>query len=229
MRERAITASGDLAVARLALADAAGLPLDAPVVIAAPAVPATPADGDALVAQALGSHPDLRGAALHVRLADNELRTARAAWLPTVGVRTAWELDGATPRDQQGSWIVGAEVRVNVFRGFADAARLAEARQRQLRAAADQERVARRIALDVRAAVARLTAARARDDAGRAALAQAREAQRIIRDRYDNGLATMTDVLRAAEAALDAESRAMAAASDVILQGVALDRAVGRL
>jgi len=56
-----------------------------------------------------------------------------------------------------------------------------------------------------------------------------RSRRRIIRDRYESGLATVTDVLRAAEAALDAESRATGAETDVILQTVALDRAVGRL
>ena len=77
--------------------------------------------------------------------------------------------------------------------------------------------------------MAQLAAARAREAAGRAALAQARESQRIIRDRYDGGLATATDVLRAAEASLDAASRSTAAEMDVILQTVALDRALGRL
>jgi outer membrane protein TolC len=42
-------------------------------------------------------------------------------------------------------------------------------------------------------------------------------------------LTTVTDVLRAAEATLDAEARATAAETDVILQSVALDRALGRL
>ena len=55
------------------------------------------------------------------------------------------------------------------------------------------------------------------------------ESQRIIRDRYDTGLATATDVLRAAEASLDAASRSTAAEMDVILRTVALDRALGRL
>ena len=71
--------------------------------------------------------------------------------------------------------------------------------------------------------------ARARETAGRAALTQARERQRIIRDRYDVGLATVTDVLRAAEAVFDAEARATAAEMDAILETVALDRATGRL
>jgi outer membrane protein TolC len=89
--------------------------------------------------------------------------------------------------------------------------------------------VVRRIEVDVRAALAQLAAARAREGAGQTALTQARESQRIIRDRYESGLATVTDVLRAGEAALDAESRAIAAEMDVILQTVALDRALGRI
>jgi outer membrane protein TolC len=63
----------------------------------------------------------------------------------------------------------------------------------------------------------------------RTALIQARESQRIVRDRYDSGLATIGDVLRAAGAVLDAESRATSAQIDVIIEAVALDRAVGRL
>jgi outer membrane protein TolC len=89
--------------------------------------------------------------------------------------------------------------------------------------------VVRRIEVDVRAALAQLAAARAREETGRATLTQARESQRIVRDRYESGLTTVTDVLRAAEATLDAEARATAAETDVILQSVALDRALGRL
>ena len=120
-------------------------------------------------------------------------------------------------------------MRVNVFRGFADAARISEANHAHVGAVAERERVERRIEVDVRGALAQLAAARAREEAGRAALAQAHASQRIIRDRYESGLATVTDVLRAAEATLDAESRATTAEMDVILQTVALDRALGRL
>ena len=156
-------------------------------------------------------------------------RTARAALLPTVGVQGGWEFNGETLGAQQSSWVIGAEVRVNVFRGFADTARMTEARHAHVRATAERERVERRIEVDVRGALAQRAAARAREEAERAALTQARESQRIIRDRYEGGLATVTDVLRAAEAALEAESRATTAETDVILQTVALDRALGRL
>jgi outer membrane protein len=229
IRQRHIAAAGDLAVGRIQLAEAVGLPLTAPVAPVRPASRPAPADGDALVREALTRHPQLLQANVHLQLAENGRRTARAALLPTVGVQGGWELNGATLGAQQSSWVVGAEVRVNVFRGFADTARLTEADHARVRASAERERVARRIEVDVRGALAQLATARAREEAGRAALTQARESQRIIRDRYDSGLATVTDVLRAAEAALEAESRATTADMDVILQTVALERALGRL
>ncbi|HET9272076.1 MAG TPA: TolC family protein [Vicinamibacterales bacterium] len=229
MRQRQIAASGDLAVARIQLAEAVGLPLTDPVVPVRPVPRPVPADGDALARGALTTHPDLRQADVHLQLADNGRRTARAALLPSVGVQAGWEFNGATVGAQQSSWVIGAEMRVNVFRGFADTARISEASHAHARATAERERVERRIEVDVRGAFAQLAAARAREEAGRAALSQARESQRIIRDRYEGGLATVTDVLRAAEATLDAESRATGAEMDVVLRTVALDRALGRL
>jgi outer membrane protein TolC len=229
MRQRQIAAAGDLAVARIQLADAVGLPLTAAIMLVRPASPPSPADEAVLVREALSRHPQLRQANVQLQLADNGRRTARAALLPTFGVQGGWEFNGATLGTQQSSWVVGAEVRMNVFRGFADTARIAEATHARRRAIAERERAERRIEVDVRGALAQLAAARAREEAGRAALTQARESQRIIRDRYESGLATVTDVLRAAEATLDAESRATTAETDVILQTVALDRALGRL
>ena len=229
MRQRQIAAAGDLAVGRIQLAEAVGLPLTALIAPVRPASRPAPADGEVLVREALTRHPQLLQANLHLQLAENGQRTARAALLPTVGVQGGWEFNGETLGAQQSSWVFGAEVRVNLFRGFADKARTTEAGHAHVRATAERERVERRIELDVRGALAQLAAARAREEAGRAALAQARESQRIIRDRYEGGLATVTDVLRAAEAALEAESRATTAETDVILQAVALDRALGRL
>ena len=229
MRQRQIMATGDLEVGRIQLAEAVGLPLTASVAPVRPASRPAPADAEALVREALTRHPQLLQADIHLQLAENGQRTARAALLPTVAVQGGWEFNGATFGAQQSSWVFGAEVRVNVFRGFADTARKAEAGHAHVRATAERERAARGIEVDVRRALAQLAAARAREEAGRAAVTQAGESQRIIRDRYENGLATVTDVLRAAEAAMEAESRATTADTDVILQTVALDRALGRL
>jgi outer membrane protein TolC len=227
MRQRQIGAVGDLAVARIQLAEAVGLPLTESVAVIRPAMP-SPA-GEAAIPDALLARHERRQAELRQQLAENAHRTARARFLPTLGVQAGWEFNGSSFTSQRSSWVLGAQLQLNLFSGFADTARLAEARHALTRAAAERDRVERGIEVEIRTAQERLTAARAREDAGRAALAQARESQRIIRDRYESGLAGVTDVLRAAEAALNAESRATAAEMDVILQAVALDRALGRL
>ena len=229
MRQRQIATAGDLAVARLELNDVLGLPLDEPLMLVAPASATEPPPLDGLIQGARTSRIDSRQAELQVERATAQREIARGAFLPSIGVQAAWDFNGATLSEQRSGWIAGAQIQINLFNGFADSARIAAASQAELRAIADRERVARRIDVDVRSAATRLETARARDAAGRTGLAQARESQRIIRDRYDSGLATITDVLRAAEAVLDAESRATTAQMNVILQTVALDRAAGRL
>ena len=229
MRQRQIATAADFAVARIQLADAVGLPLTTPVIAVRPSTTPMSDEGETLVREALSVHPQRRQAELRQQLADNAHGVARAGWLPSVALQGGWEFNGSTLATQQSSWVVGAEVRLNLFRGFADSARMAETQHAESRAAAERERIERSLEVEVRAALARLTAAVAREEAGRAALALARESQRIIRDRYETGLASVTDVLRAAEAALDAESRATTAEMDVVLQTLALDRAIGRL
>jgi outer membrane protein TolC len=228
MRQRQIATGGDLIVARLELTDAMGLPLDQPIILVRPSA-AIPADMASLTRQALDIRPERQQADIQVRLAETDRRLAQAAFLPRVGIDTAWEFNGSRWSRQRSGWIVGARVELNVFNGLADRARVSAARQAETRSAAERERIQRRIEVDVRGAMARVTAARAREAAGRASLAQARESQRIVRDRYDAGLATITEVLRAAESVLDAEARTTAAEMDTILETVALDRAAGRL
>src|SRR5690606_8826997 len=136
MRQRQIAAAGDLAVGRIRLAEAVGLPLTASVVPVRPASRPVAPDPDALVREALTRHPQLLQADIDLQLAENGRRTARAAFLPTVAVQGAWEFNGETLGAQQSSWVVGAEVRVNVFRGFADTARMTEADHARARATA---------------------------------------------------------------------------------------------
>lgn len=229
MRQRAIGTTGDLEVARIELLEAIGAPLQSAVMPVRPALPPRDLDAEGLVREATSSRSDRIEATLRTRLAQNARQTAQAQFLPRIAVQGAWEFNGDTFTDQRSSWLVGAQVQLNLFRGFGDQARLAEARHAETRAEAERERVERRIEVEVRTALARLGAARAREAAGRAALAQAQESHRIVRDRYDSGLASITDVLRAAEAEIEAESRATAAEMDVILENVAVDRAVGRI
>ncbi len=206
-----------------------GAPLDARYTLVLPALDEdAPPDADGLANDAL-TRPEVEQARLHETIATAARDAARAAFLPRVAFQGAWEFNGGTFGDRASGWVVGAEVRLNLFKGFADAARLAETTEATTRAALSREKAETAARVDVLAAGARLDAALARERVGRAAVAQAQETQRIVRDRYESGMATVTDVLRAAEARLQAEFQAIGARVDVLVQRAALERARGRL
>lgn len=94
------------------------------------------------------------------------------------------------------------------------------------RAEADDARAA--VHVEVVSALRRLETARARRDAGRAAIDQARESQRIIRDRFEAGIASVNDVLRASTALLDADANRVASLIDTMVATAMLRRALGR-
>ena len=229
MQEQRIRTDAEAQVARGRLNHLMGAPLET-VFELDPAPPAAPSpdSSGALEAEALGTRPEVKLAVIQERLAAETQTTARAAFLPQLAFQGVYELNGQTVPSQVSSWIVGAQFRLNLFHGLADKARLAEVAETRARRVAERERAESLVRLDVRAALARLDAARAREAVGRASVAQARESHRIIRDRYESGMADVADLLRAAQAVLDAESQEIAARVDVLVQSAALDRALGR-
>jgi outer membrane protein TolC len=229
IRERLITAGSREAVARLQLNETMGEPLDARFELQAPAVAQADAPPAAdLEAEALANRPDVIRAVAQERLAKEAITLARSGFYPQAAVQGVYEFNGGTFSDRVSAWTVGAVFRWNLFGGFADSAKLGEAKAAAERARADRERQEAAVRVDVRAAAARLDEARARVEVGRLAVAQARESQRIIRDRFDAGLAPVNDLLRSSMAVLDAESHQTAAAIDVLISAALLERARGR-
>ena len=229
MRARAITAGSQETIARARLNDAMGEPLDAAFTLTPvtnPAAEAAPLPD--VEAEAVAARPEARRADAMERLARTSVTMARAGFLPVAGLQGVFEGNGGTFGDRASSWAVGAVVKWNLFAGFADHAKLAEAKAALSRAAAERERAAALVRLDVRSALASVESARAREDVGRSAVAQARENQRITRDRYEAGLAGVNDLLRSANAVLEADLTHTAATVDVIVSEAMLARARGK-
>jgi outer membrane protein TolC len=230
IRERQISAASRETVARLQLNEMMGEPLDARFELQAPAAAAegtTPAVAD-LEAEALANRPDVIRAAAQERLAQESITAAKSVFYPQAAVQGVYEFNGGTFSDRVSAWTVGAVIRWNLFGGFADSAKLGEAKAAAERAQADRQRQEAAARVDVRAAMARLEEARAREEVGRLAVAQAKESHRIVRDRFDAGLAPVNDLLRSSTAVLDAESHRTGAAVDVLISAAMLERALGR-
>jgi outer membrane protein len=229
-REQQILALSDERIARAQLNQVMGEPLGQAFLLEpAPAVATIDiTDLSELEAEAIRNRPDVTLAALQAQLARASQTSARAAFLPQVSAQGGWELNGGGWNNRASSWTVGAVAQLNVFHGFADKARLAEAVDQVTRRAHERDKAETAARLDVHVAVARLDAARASEAVGRDAVRQAHESRRIIRDRYEAGLTDVTSLLRSAEAVAQAEAQQVTAQVSVLTASAGLQRALGR-
>jgi outer membrane protein TolC len=229
VRERQITAASRETVARLQLNELMGEPLDARFELQLPALTETaPPPAADLEAEALANRPDVIRAVAQERLALESITASKSGFYPQAAVQGVYEFNGGTFTDRASAWTVGAVLRWNLFGGFADSARLGEAKAAAERARAERQRQEAAARVDVRSAAANLEGARARLEVGRLAVAQANESHRIVRDRFDAGLAPVNDLLRSAMAVLDADSHRTSAAIEVLMSAALLERARGR-
>jgi outer membrane protein len=234
LQQRAIQAEGDAAIATADLNRLMGAPIEAAVRAAEPSGAALEEFGQqpdlsTLLSEADTARPEIKGAAAAERLAHASERQAKAALIPRIAAQGGMDLAGTQFGDRASAWTVGGELRwsFSVAGGELAGMKAAAAAMTRARAEADDARAA--VHVDVVGAVRRLETARARLRVARATIDQARESQRIVRDRFDAGLAPVTDVLRASTAMLDAEAASVSALVDVTIASAMLRRAVGRV
>jgi outer membrane protein len=233
LEQRAIQYEGDAAAGRAELNRLMGSSIDADVHVVEPASALLDERTDrpdvaALLAEADAARPELKRAAASGHIADAARRQARAALIPQVAAQAAVDVGGTRFTDRASSWIVGGELRWTLSTGGAELAGLnaAGAAIARARAEADDARAA--VHVEVISALHRVEAARARQVAGRATVEQARESQRIIRDRFEAGVAPVNDVLRASTAVLDADANRVSALVDTMVATAMLRRSLGR-
>ena len=230
VEEQRIRRQYDLDVARAALNEALGLPLDTAHTLTSPLTPALPSTETTLETRAREDRPEVRGARLGGELADSQASLARAQLLPRIVTRGVLEANRQTFVTRGGgNWMFMAALEWNLFDGNRARAQAAEARHMAASARAQQRQMENAVALEVRKARADVQSATERIAVSEAAVTQAEESLRILRNRYSAGLATMTDLLRAETALLETKTRKLAAVYDQRMSAIALERAAGTL
>ncbi|GJG89508.1 hypothetical protein tb265_46890 [Gemmatimonadetes bacterium T265] len=198
----------------------------------APAGGAAADDADVAPAVLTAQRSAVRAAASQVAAAEQQLRAARGARLPSVAVQSSFaptwyagDVFGnvSAPRT---NWTVGFAVQVPLFQGgrlLADV-RQAEAQQEQSRLQLSQlER-----AVQVQYEQARLEQARARAEIAvrRRTVDQARRAYDLTLLRFEQGASTQLDVTSARADLLQARTNLAQAAADYATAGAAVARAL---
>ncbi|HVB32850.1 MAG TPA: TolC family protein [Patescibacteria group bacterium] len=232
MLDRQITASNALEIARLNLGRELGLgPGVEPEATGTLGEP-KPLSGavDDWEKTALAERPALRAARLQEQAANTNRKLAKADFGPQIGLFADFERDAEALGGPSGTnWTAGAKLDWNLFAGGAKRSRLAEADARRSQAEDRLEWLQSGIELEVRAAYLDAQAAAQRADAARGAADQAAESLRIIQNRYQAGLVTITELLRAQTAQLDARTGYLTALHDWQVARAQLERAAGDL
>ena len=213
-RQQQIQAHGQEELARAQLNRLMGLPLDnssGETVPLTRAVYPLPSE-DALAAELRKRRPDYQLLQDEVRQAELEERGNKSQFYPTLGAFATWEADNPSLKEAGGSnWTAGLSLRWNIYAGGSDLALLQASRQRLEQKRRQLQAMESAMALEVHQALIRVRSAEQQVLAMQAAEAQSQEGLRILQNRYEAGLATMTDLL-SAEAVRSAARAALAEA-----------------
>ena len=229
-RQQEIERSGDLATAMAALNVVLGLPAETPqqptgeLVVRRFSVDAI----QVLSSHALQNRPDYQKAVLSTRDTFEQLRGARGEWTPRVEAFASTGISSEHITNGSGDYAVGASVSFNVF-DAGRKARISQARAAQLAASAQQEQLANQIRFEIVRAYQQYVTARERLEVVAEVSAQAAETLRIVQDRYQAGITTITELLRAQTALVRARSDVLAARYDQYLSYANVLLATGEL
>jgi outer membrane protein len=206
-REELITAHGDFELAWADLREAMGAP-DLPSSqlnpIEAHAYPSASLDEE--LAQAIKSRPDLAALGSAQQAQTASVGAADSDFGPRVSAYGNWEEDRGSIAGAGGNnWVAGVEISIDILPiGKRD--QLARERDAKLRIDAQAAQLRSQVRLDVcRAHIQQQTAELSLETA-HAATEESTESLRIAKNRYDAGLASITELLRAEDAERETQS-----------------------
>ena len=210
--QQRIQAEGDVATAYAALKTVLGRP-DDPLLNIAERLEERdfPALSQAQLGnQALESRPDLQGVRQRAERERLNVRAARGRYLPDLNMFAEFGHSGQTLAQGSADFSVGAELTFEVL-DFARSSRVRQARSALESAQAELEQKANQVQLDVVEAYQGFVSAQARLKVAAKAVRQAEETLRIVRDRHQVGLTTVTEVLRSQTTQLRAQMSLLSA------------------
>jgi len=152
------------------------------------------------IAAALKARPDLKALRQQMAAQRKAVEAARGNFLPEIDAYGNWETDRTTFAGPGGNnWVAGVQLNLDLL-PLGKRAKLRQERAAQEKIDAQERSQELQIRLAVERAYTGHQTAERMVATARAAMEQSAEALRILRNRYNAGLTTMTDLLRAEDA-----------------------------
>jgi outer membrane protein TolC len=165
-----------------------------------------------------------------VDVADYRKQGAKLNFLPAVNFMGMYEQNtDSLDRFGGDSWTFMATASFNIFNGLGDRAGLVAASAEKQAAEEELRDTSARIELEVRQAFYSYQTALKQLEVTRAAVEQAGESVRILKNRYDNGMALMVELLAADTMLKDQQLQQARARFDALLAMARLELSAGVL
>ena len=229
-REQEIEAAGGVAIARAALNTTIGRDATAEV-IAHGALPETSFEQrplQPLLERAFAARGEVTAARLGTDNARRQVQIARGAMLPRLDTFASFGASGPTFGNRNNDRTIGAVFTFDIFDG-GKFSRVEQAQSGVEQANAAQAGARSKVEMEVISAYQHVLSASQRIAVANAAVRQADAAARIVRDRYEQGLTTITEHLHAQTAMVGAKLSLLSARYDYVIGSGDLARATGDL
>ncbi len=197
LEQERMNAQSQVDVARAVLNAAMGMEMDRTFRLAPlekrRSVPSEPLEQ--WLRKALDRRPDLNQMRSQEMMAEEEVKKSRMAYLPSLHLTGSYETDTEDFSQTANNYTVGLLLRFNLFSGFENQSKVheAQANLQQVKAVVKQFEIG--VEVETRRAFFQMQSTFERIKVAEAAVGQAEEALRIVRNRYENGLFTVVDLL----------------------------------
>jgi outer membrane protein TolC len=177
--------------------------------------------------QLLADNPDLKALDETLKAKVEGVRKERAEYLPKLGAMAGWEYNNSTTGHRADGYIAGIGLRWDLLDGFSREARIAKARLEVQELQARHREAEAGLRLALHKAWLDLDTAQSQVNVAKVAVDQAGEAWRTIKDRYENGMTTIDDVLAAETSQKKAAGDLVQSMQNYALHYILLGRAIG--
>lgn len=229
-RQKHSQASGSVKTAKAALNTVLARPIDTPI------QPAGKLESKSfslqgeneLLETALSTRPDYQRANHEISAMEQKIKAAKGQWWPDLNVFARVGRSSRNISDGSSDFTIGAGVTFDIL-DFGRGSRIDQARAGSEAVRAKAQYQANSIRLEISQSYQMFNTSRERLTVASAAVEQANEALRIVQDRHESGLTTITEVLRAQTALLGAKMNLLGAQYDLYLSFAKTKLAAGSL
>jgi len=231
LEQAQVEGQSQVEIAAAALNAAMGLPVEMAFRLATPLEvgPEVQETLEIWTRRALEQRPDIEQVKSRERIAADEVSKSKAAHLPSLHLLGNYQINSEDFSDTAESYGVGAAVRFNLFNGYNIQAKVEEARSGLRHAQAMARQMELSVTMETKQAFLQAQSSWQRIRVARAAVSQAEEGLRIVRNRYENGLYTIVNLLDGEVALQQARSNYVRALHDFAVARLRLHLAAGVL